>query len=261
MSKTPTWFIGALERGFAVIKAFDSSTPTLKITEVAQRTGMSRFAVRRFLKTLEALGYVGLDDDRYFLKPRVLELGYSYLASSQFGSLVQPYLASLVEKAGGSASFAVMDGDDVVYLARAAAPNVYNLTVRLHTRQPAYTFSAGRALLAHFAPERLDQYLSDVSLTRFTDRTITSQKKLRRQLALERKQGWSGVQDEMTYGVMAIAAPIRNRDGQVIAAVNLNPHGALQTLDELVTLHLDTLKKTAVAIERELLANLPHFGQ
>jgi IclR family pca regulon transcriptional regulator len=260
MVQKANWYIGALERGFAVLKTFGRDTPMLRVSEISSKTGMSRFAVRRFLKTFQELGYIGVDDERYFLKPGILEIGYSYLAASQIPNLIQRYLEELVSKTGGSSAIGVMDGHEVIYIARATAPMLYNLAVGLHTRQPAYVFSIGRILLANMASEALDEYLETVPLKRYTDRTIVNQKKLRAQLATERKRGWSAIQDEMSYGVMALAVPIHDRRGRVVAALNLNPHGAIEKLDDLVSLHLDDLKKTAQRIEKELVGSLINFG-
>lgn len=260
MVEKANWYIGALERGFSVLKTFGRDTPALRVSEIASMTGMSRFAVRRFLKTFQELGYIGVEDERYFLKPAILEIGYSYLAASQIPNLIQRYLEELVSKTGGSSAIGVMDAHEVIYIARATAPMLYNLAVGLHTRQPAYVFSIGRILLANMPPEALDDYLAHVPLKRYTDRTIVNQKKLRAQLAIDRERGWSAVQDEMSYGVMAMAVPIRDRRGRVVAALNLNPHGAIEKVDELVSLHLGDLQKAAQRIEKELVGKLINFG-
>lgn len=260
MPSKANWYIGALERCFAVIKAFGSDTPALRISDIAAKTGMSRFAVRRFLKTLQELGYIGVQDERYFLTPRILELGYSYLAASQIPHLIQPYLAALVVKTGGSSSIGILDGHEAIYIARAVSPMIYNLSVSLYTRQPAHVFSVGRILLANLPPAELDAYLKTATLERFTDRTISNRKKLKAQLAIEREQGWAAVQDEMSYGVMALAVPIKNRDGRAIAALNLNLHGTIQSPEALVSQHLAEVQKTAQRIEKELLGNIVNFG-
>lgn len=260
MAQKASWYIGALERGFAVLKTFNRDTPMLRISDIASKTGMSRFAVRRFLKTFQELGYIGLEDDRYFLKPRILEIGYSYLAASQVPNLIQRYLEELVSKTGGSSSIGVLDGHEVIYIARATAPMLYNLAVGLHTRQPAYVFSIGRILLANMSPEALDDYLDHVPLVRYTDRTIVNQKKLKAQLAIERKRGWAAVQDEMSYGVMALAVPIKDSSGRTVAALNYNPHGTIQNLEQLVSLRLKDLQKAAQRIEKEIVGSLINFG-
>src|SRR6476661_9084878 len=153
-------FVQSLERGLAVIRAFGAQRPALTLSEVARQTGVSRAAARRFLHTLVELGYVATDGREFSLRPAVLDLGYAYLSSLSLPEIALPHLEILSEQTGESSSVAVLDGPDIVYVARVATHRIMSAAIRVGTRFPAYATSMGRALLAHADPEVLDGYLA-----------------------------------------------------------------------------------------------------
>ncbi|HEY0359089.1 MAG TPA: IclR family transcriptional regulator C-terminal domain-containing protein, partial [Mycobacteriales bacterium] len=217
-------FVQSLERGLAVIRAFDATAPELTLSDVARATGLTRAAARRFLLTLLDLGYVRTDGRLFSLTPRVLELGYSYLSSISLTEVAEPHLERLVAEVHESSSVSVLDGDDVVYVARIPTSRIMAVSINVGTRFPAYATSMGRVLLAGLPDDELEAYLSRTELRRLTPKTITSPKALAAELARVRAQGWSLVDQELEEGLRAIAAPIRDRSGRVVASANVSAH-------------------------------------
>jgi IclR family pca regulon transcriptional regulator len=245
-------FVQSLARGLSVIRAFDADHPSLTLSEVAALAGLSRAAARRFLRTLVQLGYMRSDGSRFALRPKVLELGYAYLSSLTLPEVATPHLEQLVEQVHESSSVCELDGDDIVYIARVPTKRIMTVTISVGTRFPAYATSMGRVLLAEQPDERLDQYLASASLRGLTGHTITSAPALRRELGKIRAQGWALVDQELEEGLRSIAAPIRDADGQVIAAVNVSTHAGRRSLDSIVEELLQPLLATARRIEVDL---------
>jgi len=245
-------FVQSLERGLSVIRAFDADHPKLTLSEVATSTGLSRAAARRFLRTLVQLGYMRSDGSRFALRPKILELGYAYLSSLTLPEVAMPHLEQLVEQVHESSSVSELDGDDVIYIARVPTKRIMTVTISVGTRFPAYATSMGRVMLAAQPDERLDSYLDSVSLRGLTGHTITSATALRRELHKIRTQGWALVDQELEEGLRSIAAPIRDADGQVIAAINISTHAGRRTLSIIVEEFLQPLLTTARRIEVDL---------
>lgn len=216
-------FVQSLERGLAVIRAFDADSPSLTLSDVARATGLTRAAARRFLHTLVELGYVRTDGRLFSLRPRVLELGYSYLSSLSLPELALPHMERLVEQVHESCSLAVLDGGEVVYVARVPTKRIMSVAISVGTRFPAYATSMGRVLLADADPAWLQEYLSRVRMQQLTRRTVTDPAKLRTVLAKIRSQGFSLVDQELEEGLRSMAVPVRNSD-QVVAAMNVSAH-------------------------------------
>jgi len=254
-------FVQSLERGLSVIRAFDADHPKLTLSEVAASTGLSRAAARRFLRTLVQLGYMRSDGSRFALRPKILELGYAYLSSLPLPEVAMPHLEQLVEQVHESSSVSELDGDDVIYIARVPTKRIMTVTISVGTRFPAYATSMGRVLLAAQPEERLDEYLASASLRGLTGHTITSATALRRELRKIRGQGWALVDQELEEGLRSIAAPIRDADGQVIAAINVSTHAGRRTLNSVVDDLLPPLLATAQRIEVDLArARVPAAG-
>ena len=245
-------YVQSLERGLAVICAFDADHPRLTLSEVAASTGLSRAAARRFLRTLVQLGYMRSDGSRFALRPKILELGYAYLSSLTLPEVAMPHLEQLVEQVHESSSVCELDGDDVVYIARVPTKRIMTVTISVGTRFPAYATSMGRVLLAAQPDERLEKYLSSTSLHGLTGHTITNPAALRRELRKIRTQGWALVDQELEEGLRSIAAPIRDADGEVIAAINVSTHAGRRTLTGIVEDLLQPLLATARHIEVDL---------
>jgi IclR family transcriptional regulator, pca regulon regulatory protein len=245
-------FVRSLERGLAVIRAFSADAPELTLSEVARATGLTRAAARRFLMTLGDLGYVRTDGRRFSLSPRVLELGYAYLSSMTLPEVAEPHLERLVADTRESSSVSVLDGSDIVYVARVSASRIMRVAISVGTRFPAYATSMGRVLLAGLDDPALDRVLAERPLRRLTRATVTSEAALRAELAQVRARGWALVDQELEEGLRAIAAPIRERDGRVIAAINVSAHASRITLDGVRRELLPPLLATAARIETDL---------
>lgn len=246
--------VQSLARGLAVIRAFSATDPELTLSQVARATGLSRAAARRFLLTLEDLGYVRSDGRLFSLTPRVLELGYAYLSSLSLPEVADPHLERLAAEVHESASVAVLDGEDVVYVARVATARIMRVAISIGTRFPAYCTSMGRVLLAALPPDELDAYLEGASLRRLTSHTIVLPAALRAELGKVRGRGWAMVDQELEEGLRSIAAPIRDRSGRTVAAVNVSTHASRTTLQAARRDLLPPLLATAAKIEADLAA-------
>jgi IclR family pca regulon transcriptional regulator len=245
-------FVQSLERGLAVIRAFDADHPKLSLSEVAASTGLSRAAARRFLHTLVRLGYMRTDGSKFSLRPKILELGYAYLSSLTLPEVAMPHLEELVAQVHESSSVCELDGEDVVYIARVPTKRIMTVTISVGTRFPAYATSMGRVLLAAQPEAWLDEYLSTVRLRGLTEHTITHPLALRRELAAIAERGWSLVDQELEEGLRSLAVPIRDADGKVIAAMNISTHAGRRSVESITADLLTPLLETAAAIERDL---------
>jgi IclR family transcriptional regulator, pca regulon regulatory protein len=251
-----TDFVQSLDRGLAVIRCFSSERPSLTLSEVAERTGLTRAAARRFLLTLQELGYVGSSGRQFSLRPRVLALGYAYLSSFSVAQIAQPHLEDLAEELHESCSVSVLDGDDIVYVARASANRIMTISLTVGTRLPPYPTSMGRVLLASLPEAERESLLGRAILRKLTDHTIVDADRLRDVLATVRGQGWAAVDQELEAGVRSIAVPIRDSSGKVIAAINASAHAARVPMRTLEKQFLPRLLDAAGHINSELAARL-----
>jgi IclR family transcriptional regulator, pca regulon regulatory protein len=247
-----TDFVQSLDRGLAVIRCFSSERPSLTLSEVAERTGLTRAAARRFLLTLQELGYVGSTGRQFSLRPRVLALGYAYLSSFSVAQIAQPHLEDLAEELHESCSVSVLDGDDIVYVARASANRIMTIALTVGTRLPPYPTSMGRVLLASLPEEELDAHLRRTELRKLTERTVVDETELRQILAKVAAQGWAAVDQELEAGVRSIAVPIRDSSGRVVAAINASAHAARVQMRTLEKQFLPRLLNAAQQIDAEL---------
>jgi IclR family pca regulon transcriptional regulator len=245
-------FVRSFERGLAVIRAFDAEHPSLTLSEVARLCELTRAAARRFLLTLVDLGYVHTDGRRFRLTPRVLELGYSYLSSFTLPQLAEPHLESLVAQVGESSSLCVLDGDDIVYVARVPTRRIMAATITVGTRFPAHVTSVGRVILAHLPDEEIAARLARADLRPLTARTIVSPEQLRTELRRVRRQGYAVVDQELEEGLRSVAAPVRDRDGEVVAAVNIPVAAGRNSVESVRRDLLPPLLATVARIEADL---------
>ena len=250
-------YVQSLERGLAVIRAFDAEHPELTLSEVARACDLTRAAARRFLLTLVDLGYVRTDGRLFALSPRVLELGYAYLSSLTLPQVAEPHLENLVAQVRESSSACVLDGDDVVYVARVPTSRIMTVAINVGTRFPAYATSMGRVLLAGLPDEELDSYLARVRLVQFTARTVSSTKALRAELLKVRAQGYAIVDQELEEGLRSVAAPIRDRADRVVAAMNISVHASRNTVESMRRDLLPKLLDTAAKVSADLRAIAP----
>jgi IclR family pca regulon transcriptional regulator len=247
-------FVRSFERGLAVLRAFGPDRPAMTLSEVAQASGLTRAAARRFLLTLERLGYVASDGRRFSLRPRVLELGYAYLSSLPIWELAAPHMRDLVEQLHESSSASVLDDDEIVYVARVPTKRIMTINLVVGSRLPAYPTSMGRVLLAGLPGDALDAYFSRVTLERLTERTVTDEARLRAILAEVAEVGWAIVDQELEEGVRSVAAPLVNADGRAVAALNVSGHATRVTLDTLRRSFLPRVLETAARINADLRA-------
>jgi len=244
--------VQSLVRGLAVIRAFDAEHPELTLSDVARRARITRAAAGRFLRTLEHLGYVRADDRRFALTPRVLELGFSYLSALSIPEIVQPHLELLSREVGESVSAAVLDGDEIVYIARVPTRRIMSVRITIGTRFPAFATSMGRVLLAGMADEAREAALAASTHPSLTERTVTDVAALRDEIAAVRAQGWALVDGELEPGLRSVAAPVHDRRGVVVAAVNVSTSATRDSVDHLITEYLPPLQRTTAAIDAEL---------
>lgn len=250
-------FVRSFERGLAVIRAFDAEHPALTLSEIARACELTRAAARRFLLTLADLGYVHTDGRRFRLTPRVLELGYSYLSSYTLPQIAEPHLEQLVARVRESSSLCVLDGDDIVYVARVPTRRIMTASITVGTRFPAYVTSVGRVILAHLPDEDVEVRLTRAELKPLTARTITTPEALRTELRRVRRQGYAVVDQELEEGLRSVAAPVRDRDGDAVAAVNIAVHAGRNSVDSVRRDLLPHLLATVAGIEADLRITSP----
>jgi IclR family pca regulon transcriptional regulator len=255
-----TSFVQSLERGLAVVRALSTPEPQT-LSDVAKTTDLSRAAARRFLLTLDNLGYVEQRHGRFSLTPMVLELGHAYLTSLGLPEVAQPHLERLVKEVQESSSVSILDGTDILYVARVHTRRIMTVSINVGTRFPAWATSMGRVLLADMSPEERAAILDRSSLQGFTPSTIADRKKLEKELDKIAVQGYAIVDQELEVGLRSVAAPIRRAGGKVTAAVNLSVQAATTSITEIRDRLLDPLIKTAESISRDLKMVDPSLGE
>jgi IclR family pca regulon transcriptional regulator len=247
-------FVQSLERGLAVIRAFGPERTRLTLSEVAREAGLTRAAARRFLLTLVELGYVRSDGREFSLRPRVLELGYAYLSAMTLPDVAYPHVQELVDKVRESSSVAVLDGDEIVDIARVPAKRIMTVAVPVGSRFRAHASSKGRVLLASLSPEDLDAYMAAVHLDQLTNKTVTDPTRLRAVLDEVRAQGYAIVDQEVEEGIRSVAAPLRDATGATVAAINVSAYASRVSVEAVRDEFLPSLLDTARQIEADLKA-------
>ncbi|MBN9081372.1 MAG: helix-turn-helix domain-containing protein [Rhizobiales bacterium] len=244
-----------MDRGLRVIRAFGERRAFLTVSEVAERTDISRAAARRFLKTLEALDYVGTaDGQRYFLKPSVLTLGFAYLSSLGLNEVVQPVLTSMLDRTGEPCSFAVLNETDVLYVARAYNHQPLRAAIRVGDRLPAFSTALGRVLLSGKSDDELRAIMTTIQLKRHTPDTIIDPLLIMNEIAKIRRQGHAFSASEQIFGLTAIAVPIRNAAGEIIAGLGVSTQFP-EMAAKLETAIVPQLKDAAATIELAMRTN------
>lgn len=215
-------FVEAFAKGLAVIGAFGETGGTVSISDLAKRTGLPRAGVRRLVLTLVTLGLAEERDGRFALTQRVMRLGYAYLSSLDLRQVAQPVIESLARECGEVVAVSVLDGDEIVYVARAEPQSVLRRSLTIGSRLPAFCTSMGRVLLSGLPDDRLAVYFKHATFTAYTRHTVTERSGLEREIALVRQQGWTFVSEELELGTCGLAAPIKDHRGHVIAALNIS---------------------------------------
>jgi IclR family pca regulon transcriptional regulator len=244
--------IAGLEKGLSVIAAFDQDRPRLTMSEVAALCGLTRAAARRYLITLEHLGYVTSDRKMYALTPRVLRLGQSYMHSARLPRIVQPELHKLAYAVKEASAAGVLDGADVICIAATTAGRVISSTLQPGTRVPAYCTANGRVLLSAMPPAELDAWIARQTLSPLTPHTITEGERLRSELVRVRMQGYAAVDQELELGLRTLSVPLKSYRGEVLAAMNISVHAARVTMDQLVSDCLPALMQAQASLRTVL---------
>jgi IclR family pca regulon transcriptional regulator len=253
-------FVVSLARGLEIIKAFGVSGPDLELpsnmhpsdaltlSDVAKRTGLARAVVRRFLYTLVELGYAMTDGKYFRLTAKILDLGYAYLSSFSLPKIAERFLEEVTLETNESASASVLDGDEIVYVARVQTRRIMSVSLGIGSRLPAFCTSMGRVLLASLPAEQLEKYLQKSRFQRFTEKTLCAPAALRKELSAVSKQGYSLVDQELEVGLRSLAVPVLAREGRAVAAINIGAHAARTTKTELLQRFLPVLRKAAKSI-------------
>jgi len=251
--------VQALERGLAVVHAFDAAHPVLTLSEVARRAGLTRAAARRYVFTLVELGYARNESGFFSLTARVLSLGYAYLSALSLPEVALPHMRALVAQTGESSSLTVLDEQFVVYVAQVPSARVIAVRIAVGTRFPAYATATGRVLLAH-APERwLAEYLSSVKLVAETPWTVSTRSALTSALEAARSKGYALVDRELDVGLRSLAVPVRDHNGTVVAALNVSTHTYRDDPEGPVAELLPPLQTAAASIEADLAETTRQF--
>lgn len=250
--KAPREIVQAVDRCFAVIKAFGRERRKLTQIQVAEASGLSRATARRFLQTLELLGYVRREGRYYSLQPRMLDLGYAYLSSVTMWDAARTHMQNLAEKVQESSSAAVLDGRDILFTVRVPTKRIMSVQVEIGTRFPAHATSMGRVLLAHQPPAALDDYFQAVSPQQLTYRTVTAEDELRVILKQVADQGWCLLDEELEVGVRSLAVPLREPSGKIVAAMNVCAHAGRVSAERMKEEFLPLLLQAAHAVEADI---------
>ena len=239
-------FVTALARGLGVLLALSDKKRRMSIAQVSHRTGIPRAAARRSLHTLEKLGFVAADEARrFYLRPRVLSFSHGYLSASPIAVLAQPILDRLSESLSEACSLAMLDGEEIVYIARSSSSRIMSPALNVGRRLPAYCTSMGKVLLAFLAEDERAQLIDQIELTPRGPNTLTARRALLAELARVREAGLAINNEELAYGLRSIAAPVHSRTGEVAAAINLAAHRSMVSMEDLVARLSPALKRTA----------------
>lgn len=245
-------YVQSFARGLSVIRCFSAEAPRQTLTEVARRCGLTRAGARRILLTLETLGYVKSDGRLFSLTPKILDLGFAYLSAQPLWQFAEPVMQALTAELKESCSAAVLEGSDIVYVLRVSARKIMSINLGVGSRLPAWCTSMGRVLLAGLPAPELEAQLAALRLHAYTSRTVARMVDLRERIAQVREQGWCLINQELEEGLVSLAAPIVDRNGQTIAALNVGAQVNRTPPELLLTQSLPRLLEAAQSISRLL---------
>lgn len=214
-------FMTSLARGLAVVKAFSDQRRAMTIAQLSHKTGISRAAVRRCLYTLKQLGYADSEANNFYLKPKILSLGYSYLSSTQLTISAQPTLNQVSRELNECCSLGVLEESEILCISRSQSSRVMSVAINTGSRLPAYCSSMGRVMLSMLSDDELSYYFSKIRLITYTDRTVIAESELRDILASVKKNGYAIVEEELEIGLRSIAVPVRGASGMPVAALSV----------------------------------------
>jgi len=245
-------FVTSLARGLGVIRAFDLQHPEMTLTQVAKRTGLTRAGARRFLLTLAELGYVKKDQRLFSLTPKILDLGYAFMASAPLSLSARPIVNWVTEQTGESCNMGVLDHDDMVNVAHTGPRGIVMVNVHVGARIPAAYTAVGRAILANLHDAELDAFMARVELKPLTSFSLTSKTALRTELMRIRSQGYAFVDRELHEGMRTLGVPVFNNHGNVAAAVNITNHAVTVPKEKIIKDCLPALKQAAADLQKLL---------
>ena len=248
-------YVQSLARGLAVLRSVAGDRASATLAEIAARSGLSRAVARRLVLTLQHLGYVQAAGREFRLTPRVLDLGYGFLGARDLTDLAQPWMERLAHQVNESCSMAVLDGRDIVYVARVSVRKVMTVSLAVGARLPAYCTSMGRVLLAGLPPERFVAWLEGLEPHRYTSRTVVDPARLRRIVENVRREGFVWVEQELETGLCSLAVPLHDRARQVVSALNLGMPFHADARRRANQELLPALRQTAQEIERSMPSN------
>ncbi len=245
-------YVQSLERGIAVIRSFSDDARQQTLADVARATGLTRATCRRLLLTLVELGYARTDGKTYELTPRVLDIGYSYLASMHLHEIAQPFIEELSEQVHESSSISVLDDTDIVYVARVPTKRIMTVAIGLGSRFPAFQTSMGRVLLAELDDDRIRDVFDRSDRSRATPHTVVQVDQLLTAIEDVRRQAWCLLDQELEVGIRSVAAPIRDGRGCAVAAVNVSTHVGRTDLEQVHEVFVPSVVTAATRISDAL---------
>ena len=245
-------FVDTFARGLAVLEAFGPDRQELTLTDVADAADISRAAARRLLLTLCHLGYATQNGRTFKLTARVMRLGYAYLSSLPLADIVEPYVLKAAEKTGESCSVCVLDGHDVVYVARASTRRVMSLNLAIGTRLPAWATANGRVLLGGLGPVERASLLKQSGISRLTSFSLNTIEKVEAAIQQANLDGYSFVNQELELGLTAVAMPLFDKTGSMVASINIAGHADRNPACRMLNEHLPVLRETVQQLNAAL---------
>ena len=238
-------FMATLAKGLAVLGSFDKQRPAMTLSQAAQATGVSRATARRILRTLTELGYVVQEGRQFSLSFGILKLGFAYLATQNWIEQAAPLMRQLSGQFHESCSAAILEGTEIVYVARIPASRIMSVALAVGTRLPAFHTSLGRIQLGFVDDAELWRRLRSLRIEAYTPSTIIEVQALFDRVQDDHAQGFSIVDEELERGLRSIAVPIVDRNGQAVAALNLSTHSTRTTRNEMRERFLPHLREVA----------------
>jgi IclR family transcriptional regulator, pca regulon regulatory protein len=244
--RSSNYFVNSVAKGFEVLKAFDSSSTFLTLSDLEEKTGINKATARRFALTLVDLGYLKVQNNKFCLSPKVLNLGAHYIESLSLPDLAHPILESIASRVKESTNLAVLDDAEIVYVSRVnAAKQIIGANLRVGSRLPYYATSLGKALVAWLPEEERRRIWNSIKIEAFTEYTITDFEQFEENLKICREQGYAEGNDELEIGLKSIAVPLLSRKNEPVAAMNISTNTIRSTEEKIKQEYLPALLEGA----------------
>lgn len=248
-NKPPRDFVGSVRHALEVLRTFDRDHPQMTLSSVSERTGMNRAGARRYLLTLEHLGYVQKDDRQFRLTAKVLELGFAFLSTAPLPEIARPYLQRITRETGEIAGLAVLDRGEIVHIAGSTVERMLAPTLTIGRHFNALYASSGRVMAASMEPQQLEELLRSAEIAALTPQSLKTKEEIREELKLIRRQGYAIVDQEVEEGVRSIAVPVLNRQGA--------PLGAVTVLTNVATVSKKRLLEEILPVLQRIVPEIP----